>query len=240
MNQLQIPGIETGWETIAGHWHVGSNMVGYLPESDVFCADNLQQAVEFFGSQLQSASEECQDMCAEIGDGHVGCEWSKLGREIDKIADMIVSGELQKRLKDNGSYGYIFTPPEGADISYWINPVASTRQDEADGKYSRADICETNMDQNDWYPFDYKCEAQNAPSKYWGMGHYLVHADRTVIGRVCRDSKDGTWFAYPDYTPPTPGKNGERIACGERLRTRDEAVRALWVYRMKEKQDGPK
>jgi hypothetical protein len=231
MEQLEIPGTSPFTETNK-HYHIGSNMVGYLPEGDIMCADNVQDAVQFFLSRLQDAYEECEDECTS--DGCTDCEWHKLAQEIDNIRADAKEGteELQRRVLANGGYHYMYLPPEGADIHYWIEPWATSTKDAAEGKFSRADICEINMEQNDLLPFDYWSEAQNGSHHYWGSGHHLIHADRTVIGRVSKYQPNDhtvTWFAYPDYTPPTPGKHKTYECVGSHLPSLDAAARALWV-----------
>lgn len=144
MEQLTIPNVREIFEEHIGHWHIGSNMVGYLPESDIFCAANVQEAAEFFLSRLQEARDEAEDMCYEIGNGHVGCEWRQLADEIEKIQE---SGQdnsllLQQQIVSTAGTSYTYRPPVGADIRYWIEPQAANRHDAARGVYSRANTCE--------------------------------------------------------------------------------------------------
>lgn len=235
--QLKLPGTVPDYEAHAGHWHIGANMVGYLPESDIFCADNVQQAVEFFLSKVQEAYEECQDEIAgALEDGVTGeGEWPELAREIENMQAQGESKELQAKLLENHSYSYMFCPPKGADIRYWIEPQSYNRTDALMGKFSRSDICEIHMEQDDNELPYYHAESQAGQSNYWGPGHYFIYADKALIGRVCKDDITNKWWAFRNYLPPTPGKSGERKPCGEELPTRELAVRALWVEYKKDK-----
>ena len=226
--QLEIPGTSP-FAATDKHYHVGCNMVGYLPEGDIYCADNVQDAVEFFLSRLQDAQDECLDECGDSSCDDQMCEWCSLSREIHNIKSSAMDGtqDLHRRVLANGGYGYTYTPPEGADIHYWIEPQADSKADAHAGKFSRSDICEVMMEQNDLWPFDFTAQAQTRSSDYWGPGHYFIYADRTIIGMTSRDPVTGKWFAYRDYQPPTPGK--DRQCVGSDLPTRDTAIRALWV-----------
>jgi hypothetical protein len=119
----------------------------------------------------------------------------------------------------------MFTPPEGADIHYWIEPQAHSKTDAREGKFSRADICWLNMEQEGLLPFQYVAEHQAGQADYWGPGHYFIHADGMVIGMVSRDNS--AWYAYKDYLPPLG--EGKRDCVGDHLPTREDAARALWV-----------
>lgn len=225
--QLKIPGTIPDYEKHAGHWHIGANMVGYLPESDIYCADNVQQAVEFFLSKLQEARDEAEDYCANpLGEDDYLREWRELADEIERMQTEGESKDLQAKLLENNSYSYTYCPPEGADIRYWIEPQSYNRFDAVRGRFSRADICEIGMEQNGTELPYYKAEAQTASHCYWGAGHYFIYADRTVIGMTSKDDM-GYWWAYRDYQPPTPDK--DRQCVGQSLLTRELAVRALWV-----------
>lgn len=218
MGQLTIPGVDSGWESVTGHWHIGSNMVGYMPEGDALCAETLQQAVEFFGTELQGAQDECADECSDAG-LECACEWCKQGREMDKLQEQIESGELQARVKANGGYGYIYTPPEGADISYWINPVGRTRQDEAEGKFSDKRTCEVWQAQNDIFPPSH----WKMRDAWWGPGHWILHHAEGTVGRASINT-DGSWDAFVGWLPRAHGK-----AVAECLRTIEEAFTVLYV-----------
>lgn len=229
MEQLVIPGALPDYRAHGGHYHIGANMIGYLPESDVFCADNIEDAVQFFLSKLQEARDEAEDMYASPfdQDDHMQ-EWRQLADEIERMQESGEenSKELQAKVLENHGYSYTFCPPEGADIRYWIEPQSYDKFDAMRGKFSRADICEIMMDQNDIPLPYYKSEAQTASHCYWGAGHYFIYADKTVIGMTSKDDM-GYWWAYRDYLPPTPDK--ERQCVGKSLLTRELAVRALWV-----------
>lgn len=141
--QLEIPGTSP-FELTGKHFHIGANMVGYLPESDVFCADNVQDAVEFFLSRVQEARDEAEDMCCEIGNGHVGCEWRQLADEIEKIQALGAENcqKLQAKVLSSGGHSYMYCPPEGADIHYWIEPQSNNKTDALMGVFSKVSECE--------------------------------------------------------------------------------------------------
>jgi hypothetical protein len=107
------------------HWHIGANMPGYLPESDVHCVADIVDALRIFESDLNDQEESYQEGCPDYGDPLVDesddhCGWCEVAAEVRKYVERIEDGSLRKELADNGSVGEVFTPPEGAPLHYWI------------------------------------------------------------------------------------------------------------------------
>lgn len=115
--------IDTEKET--EHWHVGANMPGYLPESDIGCFAEIGDALSCLESDLNDQEDSYLQGCPDYGDPTVDasddhCDWCEVAAKVRKYIEGIEDGSLRKELADNGSVGEIFTPPEGAPLHYWI------------------------------------------------------------------------------------------------------------------------
>lgn len=107
------------------HWHIGANMPGYLPESDVACVADVGDALSCLESELNDQEEFYAEGCADYGDPLVDasddhCDWCEVAAEVRKYIERIEDGSLRKELADNGNVGVIFTPSEGAPMHHWI------------------------------------------------------------------------------------------------------------------------
>jgi hypothetical protein len=107
------------YDEITGHFHVGANMPGYLPESDVYCAETLGEAIGVWEDEIDSLEVEDIDECSRIAavksaladkDIHAGAL-----NELEKFR----KGELGKYLAN--LFWYIHTPDEGADLNIWVS-----------------------------------------------------------------------------------------------------------------------
>lgn len=123
---------------IIGHFHIGANMPGYLPESDVYCLDVLADAVEAFVDNLRQQQDGIAEMCEsrEIEQKQKGsecCRWCEQWYDIeDKIVaasdqslhyatwvDFVAWQSSPDTLGNVANYQYM--PPEGANINHWIS-----------------------------------------------------------------------------------------------------------------------
>lgn len=135
---------------VTGHFHVGSNMPGYLPESDVYCTNVLELAGDFLGYELERSqdlmTENCEGSAAEQqSKGSDCCEWCAEYWSIETVLSGIRGVEhdvLHQFVRDNG-YTYHHTPPTGAPIVFWIANVAG-----AHGDINKCDIWRDQCDIN--------------------------------------------------------------------------------------------
>ncbi|MFE9833988.1 hypothetical protein ACFYP4_02395 [Streptomyces sp. NPDC005551] len=107
------------------HWHIGANMPGYLPESDVHCVDNIGDALGVLSSELDMQADDWAQNCPDIGDPLVDesddhCGWCEVAAKVREYDERTDSDSLREELKADGKVGVVFTPPEGAPLHYWI------------------------------------------------------------------------------------------------------------------------
>lgn len=148
-----MEGIEVNFAAVTGHFHVGSNMPGYLPEADVFCAENLEQAGQYLAEELERAQSLMADMC-EAGTpeqqekGSDCCGWCAEYWSIEtaRVGIVAVEHDVLHRFVQNDGYTYHHTPPSGAPIVYWISNVA--------GGVGPIDKCDIFKDQCDINPYE--------------------------------------------------------------------------------------
>lgn len=132
---------------VRAHFHVGSNMPGYLPESDVFCAETVQDAVEYLISELDRSQDSMAENCTatkpeDKEKGSDCCRWCSEFYYIEAIKASESDGDLQHRImreleeykaKDNKAlaqlYAYVHTPPQGPDIVFWITAQIDEQDD---------------------------------------------------------------------------------------------------------------
>lgn len=132
---------------IRAHFHVGSNMPGYLPESDVFCAETIQDAVEYLISELDRSQDLMAENCTaqDIETKEKGsdcCTWCSEFYDIEAVKSSESDGDLQYKVmraleehkaKDNKAlsqlYSYLHTPPQGPDIVFWITVQVDVQDD---------------------------------------------------------------------------------------------------------------
>lgn len=121
---------------VTGHFHVGSNMPGYLPESDVFCAENLELAGQVLADELERSQDLMSELCeaadtAQQEKGSDCCGWCAEYWSIETVLLGIRAVEhdvLHKFVRDGG-YTYHHTPPTGAPVVFWITNVAGAHGD---------------------------------------------------------------------------------------------------------------
>lgn len=83
------------------HFHIGHNMPGYLPESEIYCTSDPAQALAVWRADVRDAIEQSEDD-AEYLDTVV------------TVSDVLSNGTTTM---DIGEY------------TYWIEPVATPIQD---------------------------------------------------------------------------------------------------------------
>jgi hypothetical protein len=132
------------------HIHVGANMPGYLPEGDVMCFDSVEGALDalrqeikdqqdFYYEGCEAASPEQQEKGSEC------CGWCDVAGDCEAALGAIADGDTAhvltseraaqfRKLQEDGQarpigIGWIFSPPEGADIHHWLTYIPGDRDD---------------------------------------------------------------------------------------------------------------
>lgn len=110
-----------------GHYHIGCNMPGYLPESEVMCAGNIEEAAQYLADELDRSQSHAEDMCeAETEEqkdqGSDCCAWCAAYYEIESILVGIraVEKDVLHAIARDGGYQWTYTPPTGAALSFWV------------------------------------------------------------------------------------------------------------------------
>ena len=118
---------------VVGHIHVGANMPGYLPESDVLCFDNVQSAAEYLADELERAQDLMDENCtaetpAQRERGSACCEWCGEYWSIQTVLSGVraVEHDVMHSYVQNNGYSYVHTPPAGAPVVHWMTNMAGT------------------------------------------------------------------------------------------------------------------
>jgi hypothetical protein len=140
------------------HIHVGANIPGYLPESDVSCFDSVTDALDALSSDLSDQREFYYEGCdgsgrcgghpglgdvTEYCDGSCGnekceCGWCDVASDVEAAKSAIRDSGPDEHFVAEGRAAWIFSPPEGADIHYWAVSIETDR-----------DSCEIAQEQGD-------------------------------------------------------------------------------------------
>lgn len=115
------------------HIHVGSNIPGYLPESDVGCFDDRESAIEFLKQELKGQQDYYYEQCeAETPEqqesGSDCCGWCSVALDVEAALSTIADSGPDKGFILDGRAGWIFRPPEGPDVYHWAVSVPEDRE----------------------------------------------------------------------------------------------------------------
>jgi hypothetical protein len=122
----------------AVHIHVGANVPGYLPESDVACFDNVTDALDYLRHGIKDQQdyyyENCEGHCPDCAEFEAcgdpcECAWCSVASDCEAALSAIADGDTAYAFRRDGSAGWIFSPPEGADVHHWAIKVADIRED---------------------------------------------------------------------------------------------------------------
>jgi len=143
-----MEGNTVNFAAVTGHFHVGSNMPGYLPETDVFCAENLELAGQYLADEIERSQEMMAENCEGEGEtpdsqdmGSACCAWCAEYWSMQTVISGIRAVEhdvLHEFIRDGG-YTYHHTPPTGAPVVFWITNVA--------GAHGNIETCDIYRDQ---------------------------------------------------------------------------------------------
>lgn len=118
-------------------YHIGHNTPGYLPESDIYATDNAKQAVDLLDSDLDSLQdyyiqgcEAPSEIAAHVGSDH--CGWCSVYYDVEAHRTAVKNGDLTYALENGGTVRLEYSPPEGADVVYWIEKCTEDSIEECD------------------------------------------------------------------------------------------------------------
>lgn len=119
---------------LAVHIHVGHNMPGYLPESDVLCFDSVEDALDALKWDLQEQRdfyyEGCEATSPEQQEkGSDCCEWCSVALDCEAALSAIADSGPDQGFVPEGRAAWIFSPPEGADMHHWAVSMLDPRED---------------------------------------------------------------------------------------------------------------
>lgn len=122
------------------HIHVGANIPGYLPESDVGCFDDLDTAIEYLRHALKDQQdyyyEQCKGHCPDCaefeacgGSAHgESCAWCDAAADVEAALSAITDGDAMYWAETKNSAYWRFSPPEGPDVAHWLSTVDDNRE----------------------------------------------------------------------------------------------------------------
>jgi hypothetical protein len=114
------------------HLHVGCNTPGYLPEGDIGCFDDVEDAAGYLEDELKRVEEAYFERCpngtiAPGTDQNCDCEWCELAWDV--YADRLHDGPLRPRLRKHGQWSALYRTPEGPDLAVWAEPAQGAQED---------------------------------------------------------------------------------------------------------------
>jgi hypothetical protein len=116
-------------EALAVHIHVGHNIPGYLPESDVMCFDSVTDALDALRHEIDDQQDYYYDQCGDGTPEGCGCAWCDVATDAEAALSAIANGDAAHVMRTQDCAAWIFSPPEGADIRHWAIKVADIRED---------------------------------------------------------------------------------------------------------------
>lgn len=111
--------VHTAERTPTTHYHVGSNIEGYLPESDVACFDDPEDAREYLDREMSNTQDSLHD-CenpADNGDACGDCDSCKAHAQIEDNRT-----ELRRADVTQGGR-WTYNDGHALDIAQWIAVV---------------------------------------------------------------------------------------------------------------------
>jgi hypothetical protein len=114
------------------HIHVGANIPGYLPESDVSCFDSVEGALEALRHELKDQQDDYFERCEattpeQQEKGSDCCEWCSAALDVEGVLSAIADSGPDAHFVSEGRAGWIFSPPEGADVHHWALSITTDR-----------------------------------------------------------------------------------------------------------------
>ena len=102
-----------------GHWQVGSNIPGYLPETDPECFETFHDAAQYLSGELNTFQDYCVDACS----GTALCQ---------PCADFATALDIRVELKTMTSPDYPEQPYRDlvfytSRLAWWITKVPAEK-----------------------------------------------------------------------------------------------------------------
>jgi hypothetical protein len=113
------------------HLHVGKNIPGYLPESDIGCFDDLDAAAGYLADELQRIEEDYYEHCPNdtVNPGteqNCECDWCELAGDV--YADRLHDGPTWPHLRTHQAWSAIYHTPEGPDLHVWVQAAEGSQE----------------------------------------------------------------------------------------------------------------
>lgn len=115
------------------HLHVGQNIPGYLPEGDIGCFDDPDDAADHLEDQLEQIEGSYFECCPNgtvlpgTNDQNCDCAWCEVAWDV--YADRLPDGPLRTNVEHYGAWSVIYSPPEGPDLVLWAQTVSGDQDD---------------------------------------------------------------------------------------------------------------
>jgi hypothetical protein len=106
------------------HIHVGANIPGYLPESDVFCFDSVDDALSALRDELKRQQdyyfEQCEGTSPEQQEkGSECCGWCDAAYDVEASLGAIADGDTANHMRNGTGRLNLFSGPEGPSVAHW-------------------------------------------------------------------------------------------------------------------------
>lgn len=119
------------------HYHVGSNMPGYLPDNEPACFDSAKVAVELLRHELKDLRDSYYESCKEGAPDWCECGWCDAAVSVQVAISRIAIGDAIRLLRRKSAISFYFSPPEGADEVHWVECIPTPKNE-----CELSDMCE--------------------------------------------------------------------------------------------------
>ena len=120
------------YDRVRGHFHIGANMPGYLPESEIVCADNLADAIEYMIDELDRSQDMLMDPDGDDAEEYGRIESVKVSasdKDLHRGAWEALKSFMDGTDKLANLVSYLHTPNQGANIVHWISVHEDSRDE---------------------------------------------------------------------------------------------------------------
>lgn len=106
-------------------YHVGSNVPGYLPECDIYCAESIESAVEVLRGDLKDQQDYYYEQCEEGLPESCECHWCDVAGYMEGVLGSVAEFDsaVGYSVKVAGRYDSVLRPQQGPDLVFWITGV---------------------------------------------------------------------------------------------------------------------
>lgn len=107
-----------------GAWTVGSNPVGYMPVSDVFCVSDRQYAGDILTDNMMDFAHEddtqAWEWLTELHDSMGELEDDEYPTVEDHVHTLLYDGHPNSEYFANSDYSVILVDNDGMQHSFWV------------------------------------------------------------------------------------------------------------------------